>query len=51
LRQHILDTVVDVLRADTTGTKRFSWAEISFFQRWWDVQTADVQVRARPRAC
>lgn len=36
--QYILDSVVDALLADPS--KRFSYAEVAFFSRWWRVQSA-----------
>ena len=39
--QYILDTVVQCLQAD--ASRRFTYAEMAFFTRWWRQQRADMK--------
>ena len=43
--QYILDSVVDHLLADPT--KRFAYAEVAFFSRWWRAQRAPRRAAVR----
>jgi len=43
--KHILTSVVDVLIANPT--KKFNWADIAFFNRWWTDQTEERQTRVK----
>ena len=44
----IRDSQIEALSAD--GTRRYCWAEIMFFARWWDDQPDMVRARARQLA-
>ena len=43
--QYILDTVVSSLAADSS--RRFTWSEQGFFQRWWHEQDDSTQTLVR----
>ena len=41
---HIITTVMDALEADPS--RRFIWAEISYFSWWWEEQSEDMRQKA-----
>lgn len=43
----ILDTIVQALVDDETKTRRFSFAEIAFFHRWWVEQSETKQAQVK----
>ncbi|CAJ1945170.1 unnamed protein product [Cylindrotheca closterium] len=43
--KHILDTIMESLQQDQR--RKFIWAEISFFEKWWNEQSADIQDTVR----
>lgn len=47
--QYILDTVMMCLDADPT--RKFTYAEISFFSRWWRQQDDAMKAKVRRMCC
>lgn len=45
--QHILTSVVEELALDTTGKRVFNWAEIGFFNRWWQDQDDETRSKVK----
>ncbi|KAL3939558.1 MAG: hypothetical protein SGBAC_005745 [Bacillariaceae sp.] len=43
--KHILDTIIESLQQDSR--RKFIWAEISFFEKWWNEQSSDKQETVR----
>ena len=41
----ILDTVVACLQAD--ASRKFTYAEMAFFERWWRQQSSDTKQKVR----
>ncbi|KAL3939557.1 MAG: hypothetical protein SGBAC_005744 [Bacillariaceae sp.] len=43
--KHILDTIMESLQQDSR--RKFIWAEVSFFEKWWNEQSANIQDTVR----